>query len=109
MLFSTPTKALCLSETGFEQTTRLGGKLNNKGCAMSSMVMSVKDACGEPLEASVEWVKGNAGLQWNAGLWANGYLAHVISGSAKFRADIPQTLQEAIIFLDLRAPLVLAA
>lgn len=71
---------------------------------MSSIVLSVKDARGEPLEASVEMVMGSTGLRWTAAFWADGCLAHVVSGEAKRCADISRLLQELIIFSDIRAP-----
>jgi hypothetical protein len=75
-----------------------------KVLAMSCIVLSVKDARGERFDASVDLVKVSTGLQWTAALWANGCLAHIVSGNAARRAEIPRTLQAAIILSDLRVP-----
>ncbi|PMQ03254.1 hypothetical protein DyAD56_21255 [Dyella sp. AD56] len=71
---------------------------------MYSMLLTVKDTRGEPFEARVDMIRRSNGLQWTAALWANGYPAHIVSGDAKRCADIARTLQEAIIFSDLRVP-----
>ena len=71
---------------------------------MLSMVLSVKDARGEPLEAIVDWAKRSNGLHWTAELWANGSLAHAVSGDARYCGDIARSLQETIILSGFRVP-----